>query len=266
VDPRALAPPSLAIVGTLGRGFDLVPDQYDDARPHYPDALYDAVAAAVGGLAGRDVLDLAAGTGIATRAMLARGARVVPLDPSEPMIRRLRVRSPRVPAVIAAGESLPLRDQVVDLVTCATAWHWLDTDRAVAEVRRVLRPGGHLALWWANNRWGDGVPWEQARSAVYDRWQTEHGSRPPRAAYAGVLPAEAAADLRARGLAVMVDTQVAWTRERTREEHVSAIATHSDVIALGDRKQRFLDEVASALAPWPVVTERLAGPLVIARF
>jgi SAM-dependent methyltransferase len=250
-------------VSTLGRGFDSVADLYDDVRPDYPDELYDAVAA-VCPLAGADVLDLAAGTGIATRALQWRGAHVVALDPGEPMVRRLRAMSPDVSAVVASAESLPFRNDVVDLVTCATAWHWLDPGRTVDEVRRVLREGGHLAMWWANNRWGEDVDWEEARSAVYDRWEAGHGSRP--AGHTGVGPIEAAADLRVRGLDVVVDTEFRWTRDRTREDHIRAISTHSDVIALGDRKQRFLDEMAEALAPWPVLTERLWGPLVVAGF
>jgi ubiquinone/menaquinone biosynthesis C-methylase UbiE len=177
-------------VTSLGRGFDSIADLYDEVRPHYPDAVYDAIVAATGSLVGRDVLDLAAGTGIATRALLSRGAHVVALDPGEPMIRRLRAMTPDALVLLGSAEALPVRPAIVDLVTCATAWHWFDADAAVAEVRRVLRPGGHLALWWANNRWGDGVPWEDARSAVYDRWSANHGSRPAAIGYTGVAPPE----------------------------------------------------------------------------
>jgi SAM-dependent methyltransferase len=249
----------------LGRGFDSVAELYDDVRPHYPDDLYDAIAA-VAAIDGADVLDLAAGTGIATRALSSRGGRVTALEPGEPMLRRLRAMSPKVPVVVARAEQIPFRDNAFDLVTCATAWHWLDAAETLAELRRVLRSGGHLALWWANNRWDDGIDWEAAQSAVYERWETERGSRPATEAYTGVLPRDAAGDLRERGLNVAVETEFFWTRERSRPDHVRAIATHSDVIALGDRKQQFLDEITEALTPWPVVTERLWGPLVIARF
>lgn len=251
---------------SLGRGFDAVADLYDDVRPEYPDEVYDAIDRVTGGLRGADALDLAAGTGVATRALRARGAHVVAIDPGEPMLRRLRAISPDVPVIVAEAERLPLRADTIDVVTCATAWHWLDASLTVGELRRVVRPGGHLALYWANNRWGDeAIEWEVARSAVYDRWDTNHGSRPEPERYRGVIPSEAAADLRARGLDVVVESDIVWTRECSRQDHVRAIATHSDVIALGERKQQFLDEVAEALAPWPVVTERLWGPLVIAR-
>jgi ubiquinone/menaquinone biosynthesis C-methylase UbiE len=247
---------------SLGRGFDGVADLYDDVRPAYPDELYDAIEQVSCPLLGADVLDIGAGTGIASRAMAARGARVVAVDPGEPMVRRLSRMSPDVVAVIARAEQLPVRDSAFDLVTCATAWHWLDTERTVTEVRRVLRPGGHVALWWANNRWGAGVDWEDARAEVYQRWQTEHGSR---AAFCGVAPLEAAADLRQRGLRVVLEREFLWMRERTREDHILALSTHSDVIALGESQPEFLDELTQALAPWPVVVERLWGPLVVAQ-
>jgi hypothetical protein len=129
----------------------------------------------------------------------------------------------------------------------------------------VLRPGGHLALWWANNRWGQGIDWEEAQSAVFDRWDTVQGSVP--ATHDGVGPRDAAADLRARGLDVVVDREFDWTREATRDKHLRMLATHSTQLALSEADRgALLAEIADALQPWPVVTERLWGPLVVARF
>lgn len=249
--------------GELGRSFDAVAELYDDVRPRYPDELYDKIERVIGGWSQRRVLDLAAGTGIAARAMARRGAWVVALEPGTPMVRRLRQVSPNIPAVMAAAERLPFGADQFEVVTCATAWHWLDVASAVSEIRRVTTPGGHLALWWANHRIEAGIDWEDAQSDVYTQWQTQHGSRPP--AYTGVAPRAAASDLRARGLEVVIDVTVEWTRQRSLDDHIRVLATHSDVIALGAAKQDFLDQVRTAIAPWPVVTERLAGPLVVAR-
>lgn len=248
----------------LGRGFDSVAALYDEVRPDYPAELYDAIDAAVGGLVGRRVIDLAAGTGIATRELARRGAHPVAIEPGEQMIATLKSRSPNTAAIMATAERIPLCDDAAEVAVCATAWHWFDVAKALAELRRVLVPGGHLALWWANNRWGEGVDWEEARRAVYDRWAAKYGSRPP--TYAGVGPKAAADDLRRRGLTVVLHREFLWTRERSREDHVRALSTHSDVIALGERKPAFLQAVAAALEPWPTVTERLWGPLVVARF
>ncbi|HET6816613.1 MAG TPA: class I SAM-dependent methyltransferase [Mycobacteriales bacterium] len=248
---------------SLGTRFGQVADLYDEVRPDYPDRLYDVLAAHTGPLSTLTTLDLAAGTGLATRALHRRGASVVAMDIAGDMLATLRRRTPSVPAVVARAERLPFRPDMFDLVVCATAWHWVEPEPAVREIRTVLRPGGHLALWWANHLWDEGVDWEQAQSAVYQHWAQLHGSRPPNRT--GVGPRDAADDLRARGFEVVVDTELTWEREVTREEHLAVLRTHSDNLALGDRREEFLSQVADALQPWPLVTERLWGPLVVAR-
>jgi SAM-dependent methyltransferase len=253
-----------ALIGvSKGRLFARVADLYDDVRPDYPDRLYDVLSEAVGDLTDKQVLDLAAGTGLVTRALDARGARVVATDVAPAMLTALRRRTPSVPALAAAGELLPFRPKSFDLVVCATAWHWLNAAAAVAEIRRVVRPHGHVALWWANHRLGDGIEWEDVQSAVYERWELERGSRAPDPA--GVGPREAAGDLRDRGLEVIVDTELTWERAVSRDRHLQVLRTHSDNLVLGDRIDAFIDEMAVALQPWPQVVERLWGPLVVAR-
>lgn len=249
----------------FGLRFGTVADLYDDVRPEYPDELYDAIEASVGHLDRRDVVDLAAGTGLQTRALARRGARLVAVDPDVEMLRRLRSTAPNVPAIVGRGEQIPLRDNVSDLVVCATAWHWLRTQEALGEIRRVLRPGGHLVLWWALNAWGDGIDWEDAQSAVFDRWDSAPAGASP--AIEGVGPREAAEDLRTRGLSVRLEREFIWSREVSREEHLRVLATHSNNLIRPEHDQRaLLAEIEAALAPWPVLTERLWGPLIVARF
>jgi SAM-dependent methyltransferase len=134
--------------------FEMVADEYDAARPSYPDAVYDAL----GPLDGLRVLDVGAGTGIATRALIARNAKVVAVDPGRAVLRRATAHTSDLPAVAADGALLPVRAGAVDLVCFAQAWHWLDESRRVAEAHRVLRPGGRWAGWWSHAR-ADGEPW-----------------------------------------------------------------------------------------------------------
>lgn len=247
-----------------GRLFAQIADLYDEVRPDYPDELYDVLSTTTGPLSGQSVLDLAAGTGLATRALTKRGARVVSMDIAAGMLAILRSRTPSAPAVVARGEQPPFRAAAFDLVVCATAWHWIETEPAVREIRRVLRPGGHLALWWANHRHGDGIDWEDAQDAVYQRWALGYGSRPP-PEIEGVIPREAAQDLRDRGLDVVVDTELRWERTVTREQHLQVLRTHSNNLVLGDGAEQVLAQIEHALQPWPVVTERLHGAFVVAR-
>lgn len=123
--------------------FEALVDDYDAARPTYPDAMYDGIA----GLAGGTVLELGTGTGLATPALLSRAASVVCSDLGPKMLRRA-VDKLAVPAVVARAEALPFADASFDLVCGAQMWHWVDGPGAAREVTRVLRPGGHLALWW----------------------------------------------------------------------------------------------------------------------
>jgi ubiquinone/menaquinone biosynthesis C-methylase UbiE len=129
--------------------FDPVAEAYDAGRPSYPPELYDAIEQlAQRPLMGADVLDVGAGTGIATRALRERGARVIAIDHGQRMLARLRAHSPDVEVVRADGHSLPIRDASIDLVTYAQAFHWTDPARSVPEALRVLRSQGALVLWW----------------------------------------------------------------------------------------------------------------------
>jgi SAM-dependent methyltransferase len=130
------------------RGFADNAAAYEAARPSYP---AEAVAHIVGHGRigpGRRVLDLAAGTGKLTRLLAPTGADVVAVEPIAAMRDRLVALLPGVEVHDGTAEDLPLADRSVDAVTVAQAFHWFDPALALAEVRRVLRSGGHLFLVW----------------------------------------------------------------------------------------------------------------------
>jgi ubiquinone/menaquinone biosynthesis C-methylase UbiE len=98
---------------------------------------------------GRRVLDLAAGTGKLTRLLVPTGAQVVAVEPVAGMRDRLLAAlAGQVDVRDGTAESIPVEDASVDAVTVAQAFHWFDPPRALAELARVLRPGGHLFLVW----------------------------------------------------------------------------------------------------------------------
>ncbi len=94
------------------------------------------------------MLDLGAGTGKLTTRLVERGLEVVAVDPIPEMLELLSNSLPDTPALLGTAEEIPLPDDSVDAVLVAQAWHWFDTERAVKEVARVLRPGGRLGLVW----------------------------------------------------------------------------------------------------------------------
>jgi SAM-dependent methyltransferase len=126
------------------RSFGAVADVYERGRPAYPpEALAWLVPATT-----RHIVDLGAGTGKLTRGLYERGLDVVAVEPSDGMRRELTRVLPDVRAVAGSAEDIPLPDGSVDTVISGQAWHWVDPERAVPEVARVLVPGGHLALVW----------------------------------------------------------------------------------------------------------------------
>jgi SAM-dependent methyltransferase len=120
--------------------FENVVDDYDAARPHYPHGLYDALPPL------GDVLELGAGTGIASEQLAARCQSLVVSDLGPKMLRR-GLEKHSWPGIVCKAEALPFASASFDAVCGAQMWHWT-VDPAADEVARVLRPGGHLLLWW----------------------------------------------------------------------------------------------------------------------
>ncbi|QPC45378.1 class I SAM-dependent methyltransferase [Kaustia mangrovi] len=116
---------------------------YAAYRPTYPPALVDWLA----GLAGHHdlALDCGCGTGQLSAMLADRFARVVAVDASAEQIANAKPHD-RVEYRQAPADRTGLADRSADLVTVAQAAHWFDLDAFYAEVRRVLKPGGPLAL------------------------------------------------------------------------------------------------------------------------
>jgi SAM-dependent methyltransferase len=117
---------------------------YERGRPSYPPEAIDWLLPR----GARQVLDLGAGTGKLTTRLVERGLDVVAVDPIPDMLELLSASLPETRALLGTAEEIPLEDNSVDAVLVAQAWHWVDPERAIPEVARVLRPGGRLGLVW----------------------------------------------------------------------------------------------------------------------
>jgi ubiquinone/menaquinone biosynthesis C-methylase UbiE len=148
------------------RSFELVADVYERARPAYPAEAVAWMAEQLDLRPGRTVLDLGAGTGKLTRALLRTGAEVIAVEPGEAMLAELRRVLPDVEALRGAAEAIPLDDATVDAVAVGQAFHWFRHDEAVPELHRVLRPAGAVALIW-NSR-DDSHPLQRQISALVE--------------------------------------------------------------------------------------------------
>ncbi|SOE11985.1 SAM-dependent methyltransferase [Streptomyces sp. 2323.1] len=224
--PQHSAPAPPPAHAALARSFDAVAAQYAAARPGYPPALFDTIEELAGQpLAGARVLDVGAGTGIATALLTARGARLTAVEPGAAMAAELRAAHPGTPLVRALGDALPFADDAgFDLVGYAQAWHWTDPARSVPEALRVLRPGGALALWW--NVPDPDVGWaveQEARIARRLPGYHQHGVAPE------------APDL-IRGLGLGLDPVcrvLHWTRRVPLDTHLAMLGSRSYFSAIG---------------------------------
>jgi SAM-dependent methyltransferase len=126
--------------------FGQVADDYDRVRPDPPEEALDWLVPGDCEIA----VDLGAGTGLFTRALQRRVRQVIAVEPDDRMRAVLAVRSPGVRAVAGRGEAIPVPDASADGVFVSSAWHWLDPDRAVFEIARVLRDDGRLGVIWTS--------------------------------------------------------------------------------------------------------------------
>ncbi len=221
---------------------------YDERRPDYAwDAIDMIVSRGLG--PGSVVVDLAAGTGQLSRRLAAKELHIVAVEPARNMRAVLESQVPEVRALDGKAEHIPLEDSTVDVVVVGNAFHHFDRLRAFAEIHRVLRPAGLLALFWA---W----PLEDEQRAmpgmeeIYEVVETVRGSNAIATAYRSWATPPATAE----GFGP-------FERSEFRLEHVipsarlsDLYATSSDVASLpAEVRADLLDRIRSLARGLPEV-------------
>ncbi len=145
---NGLVPPQPTLADDPRQRFTGAASIYARYRPSYPAATVDWIVAESGVAPGDRVVDIGCGTGILTRLLAERGLRVVGLDPNQDMLAQARDTGGGASYVRAEAAATGLGAASVALATAAQAFHWFDLDAALAELRRVLRSGGLLAVLW----------------------------------------------------------------------------------------------------------------------
>jgi SAM-dependent methyltransferase len=120
---------------------------YSAYRPEYSSEIFGQILAAVPSGNRYLALDLGAGTGKATRALLEHFAEVLAIEPDPLMVEKLREYVPRAIVHAVRAEDFVQPAESVDLVNIATALHWMDVPQVMKNVTRWLRPGGIMAVY-----------------------------------------------------------------------------------------------------------------------
>ena len=176
-------------------GFGAGAATYQAARPEYPPEIEPWLTNDLGISNKVTVLDLGAGTGKFSARLLAVGARVIAVDAVPEMLAQLTMAHPEVEVRRGSAEDLPLESASVDAVVCAQAFHWFASAQALAEIRRVLKPEGHLGLVW--NVRDESVAWVAALTKIMEPFEGE-APRYSTQAWRSLFPAEGFSALRER--------------------------------------------------------------------
>jgi len=149
---------------SAAQGFAAAAQTYVRGRPGYPAELAGWLAGDLELGTGRTCVDLGAGTGKFTRLLVQTGAEVIAVEPVAEMRDQLVAGLPGTRALEGTAQAMPLADATVDAVVCAQAFHWFADTAALAEIHRVLRPGGRLGLVW--NVRDESVDWVKALTGI----------------------------------------------------------------------------------------------------
>lgn len=193
-----------------------------------------------------DVLEIGAGTGILTRLLAERADHVAAVEPDERMRAVLAAGQGELEVLDGRAEEIPVADSSLDVVIAQSAWHWVDEERAVPEVARVLRPSGRLSLvWtgpdrsvdWMRSLWAGGIIFSPEEAVDEDsRRRRRH-----------------LVNVDVGGVSPFLEPETKlfrWTKPMTKADLVALSATYSVVITMEDNARRdhldamtrFLDE------------------------
>lgn len=130
-------------------------DNYIKYRPYYPQEVFDYLNAQHIINQHSVIADIGSGTGISTEPFLKMGLKVYAVEPNAEMrqaAERLLKNYANFNSIDAAVENTSLKDQSVNLIIAGQAFHWFDREKAKREFRRILNPGGYVALLWNDRR------------------------------------------------------------------------------------------------------------------
>jgi len=232
---------------------------YAAFRPAYPERVFDILRTRCGAGEGKTVFEVGAGTGLATAPMLAMGCRVTAVEPDARLAAFLAdsqaVHASRLAVQIAPFEEAVMPPGSFDLGIAATSLHWIDPGLALTRAYRLLRPGGHWAMWW--NIFGDPDEtdtFQRHTHGLFERLSKSpsHGDGPK--GHFGLDTKRRVAELEQAGFGSILAEEVRWRPVLSRQQILGLTATFSPVVRLPEIERReFLDRLGT------IVDEEFGG-------
>lgn len=227
---------------TAAEGYGHGAQTYARGRPDFPRAALDWLIDDLRLGVGKVAVELGAGTGKFTKLLAQTGAEILAVEPVAAMLAQLHYELPQVRTLRASAHSLPLADDSADAVICAQSFHWFATHDVMAEIRRVLKPGGCLGLIW--NVRDHSVDWVAELARIYapyegDAPRYDHGE------WRSVFPSP--------GMGPLAEKSVEHAHTGSAEQViVDRTASISFVAALPDpERHAVLDRVRALIARTP---------------
>jgi SAM-dependent methyltransferase len=168
--------------------FTIRVEDYERYRPDYPREVLTTLQREYGLIPAHVIADIGSGTGLSARLFLENGNVVYGVEPNEAMAAAAarRLSGAAFHDVRGRAEATALPDRSIDLIVAGQAFHWFDPAAAAVELRRILRPGGRLAVVW-NRRRLDTTPFLRAYEELLQRWGTDYRQVSERHAEPGAL-------------------------------------------------------------------------------
>jgi SAM-dependent methyltransferase len=236
--------------------FDTVADRYHQARPDYPEELYAELVCLAGLRSADRLLEIGCGTGKATVPLAERGFAITCLEPGPRLAATARQNLARYPLVQIVEQGFenwqPSGCKPFDLVFAATAWHWIDPGVGYRQAWRLLRPGGHLAIWAAEHVFPPGGdPFFREIQEIYD--EIDDGMPPGTGYFAPGEQPDDRAVIEDSGLFTVVAIRhFDWEISYSAQQYIALLDTFSSHIDMaGWQRDRLYGEIRRRLAARP---------------
>lgn len=219
--------------------FDTAAENYDAARPRYCPELFGSILDRAALKKDACLLEIGPGTGQATQAFLETGCPITAVELGENMAQFLREKyAARKQLHVWQGDFLEFpEDQNYDLIYSATAFHWIPREPGLAKVKRLLKPGGTLALFWNHPTIDPGC--DETVQQVYSSFGHTRNSAKP---FDGSSCPDYVKALEDAGFRKVHYRLFHGTRVLSGAQYVQLMRTYSDHIALPEEKRTALEQ------------------------